>query len=154
MLRMKTQQEHECEPIVPLELPHSLHVIQRVLPVDDLNLGSLFIHQKTRHKLQQHLIIVFVSGRRRHIPRRVLELFQHALVLSFVLVCFHNTISSVSVGMDAQVSYAFHSERKLNPDKFKNQLVHQSTYAKLGCTQGWFCAPLIHPSSRFEELRS
>lgn len=27
--------------------------------------------------------------------------------------------------MDAQVSYAFHSERKMNPEKFKNQLVNQ-----------------------------
>ncbi|XP_019054721.1 PREDICTED: diacylglycerol kinase 5-like isoform X2 [Nelumbo nucifera] len=53
-----------------------------------------------------------------------------------------------SMGMDAQVSYAFHSERKLHPEKFKNQLVNQSTYAKLGCTQGWFCASLFHPSSR------
>lgn len=80
------------------------------------------------------------------------------------------------VGMDAQVSYAFHSERKLHPEKFKNQLVNQvllfsfkwlvflavviinlflnmffimqTTYAKLGCTQGWFCASLLHPSSR------
>ncbi|GAB4846301.1 Diacylglycerol kinase [Ancistrocladus abbreviatus] len=53
-----------------------------------------------------------------------------------------------SMGMDAQVSYAFHSERKLNPEKFKNQLLNQSTYAKLGCKQGWFCASLLHPSSR------
>ncbi|XP_026442999.1 diacylglycerol kinase 5-like isoform X1 [Papaver somniferum] len=52
-----------------------------------------------------------------------------------------------SMGMDAQVSYAFHSERKLHPEKFKNQMHNQSTYAKLGCTQGWFCASLIHPSS-------
>ncbi|KAF1882650.1 hypothetical protein Lal_00002830 [Lupinus albus] len=52
-----------------------------------------------------------------------------------------------SMGMDAQVSYAFHSERKLHPEKFKNQLVNQSTYAKLGCTQGWFCAHLLHPPS-------
>nr|CAB3478515.1 unnamed protein product [Digitaria exilis] len=28
-------------------------------------------------------------------------------------------------GMDAQVSYAFHSERKLHPEKFKNQLSNQ-----------------------------
>ncbi|GAB2285332.1 Diacylglycerol kinase 5 [Dionaea muscipula] len=53
-----------------------------------------------------------------------------------------------SMGMDAQVSYAFHSERKLHPEKFKNQLVNQSTYAKLGCTQGWFFAPLFHPADR------
>ena len=28
-------------------------------------------------------------------------------------------------GMDAKVSYAFKSERKLHPEKFKNQLVNQ-----------------------------
>ncbi|XP_027188145.1 diacylglycerol kinase 5-like isoform X3 [Cicer arietinum] len=49
--------------------------------------------------------------------------------------------------MNIQVSYAFHSEQKLNPEKFKNQLVNQSTYAKLGCTQGRFFAPLVHPAS-------
>lgn len=53
-----------------------------------------------------------------------------------------------SMGMDAQVSYAFHSERKKNPEKFKNQFVNQTAYAKLSCKQGWFCAPLMHPSSR------
>lgn len=90
-------------------------------------------------------------------------------------------------GMDAQVSYAFHSERKLHPEKFQNQLVNQvgiyipslllkhislvfslmwiliifrllltfflsilqSTYLKLAGTQGWFLAPLLHPSSRW-----
>jgi hypothetical protein len=27
--------------------------------------------------------------------------------------------------MDAEVSYGFHSERKRNPEKFKNQLANQ-----------------------------
>ena len=31
----------------------------------------------------------------------------------------------VLTGMDAQVSYAFHSERKLHPEKFKNQINNQ-----------------------------
>lgn len=31
-------------------------------------------------------------------------------------------------GMDAQVSYAFHSERKMHPEKFKNQLVNQVSF--------------------------
>ncbi|KAJ4754514.1 Diacylglycerol kinase [Rhynchospora pubera] len=53
-----------------------------------------------------------------------------------------------SMGMDAQVSYAFHSERKLHPEKFKNQHLNQRRYVKLGCTQGWFCASLFHPESR------
>ncbi|XP_072989078.1 diacylglycerol kinase 5-like isoform X1 [Typha latifolia] len=53
-----------------------------------------------------------------------------------------------SMGMDAQVSYAFHSQRKLHPEKFRNQLANQRTYVKLGCTQGWFCTSLFHPISR------
>ncbi|ESQ54444.1 hypothetical protein EUTSA_v10027135mg [Eutrema salsugineum] len=53
-----------------------------------------------------------------------------------------------SLGMDAQVSYEFHSQRKLHPEKFKNQMVNQSTYLKLACTQGWFCASLFHPFSQ------
>jgi diacylglycerol kinase (ATP) len=57
-------------------------------------------------------------------------------------------MTSHTAGMDAQVSYEFHSERKRNPEKFKNQLTNQSTYAKLGLKQGWFAASLTHPSSR------
>lgn len=53
-----------------------------------------------------------------------------------------------SLGMDAQVSYAFHAERKLHPERFKNQLVNQGAYAMIGWSQGWFVAPLTHPSSR------
>nr|GEX73671.1 diacylglycerol kinase 5 isoform X2 [Tanacetum cinerariifolium] len=34
-----------------------------------------------------------------------------------------------SMGMDAQVSYAFHCERKLHPEKFKNQLTNQHDLA-------------------------
>ncbi|KAK9072298.1 hypothetical protein SSX86_008731 [Deinandra increscens subsp. villosa] len=52
-----------------------------------------------------------------------------------------------SMGMDAQVSYAFHTERKLHPEKFKNQAANQTAYAKLTCSQGWFWASLSHPSS-------
>ncbi|XP_060209212.1 diacylglycerol kinase 5-like isoform X1 [Lycium barbarum] len=53
-----------------------------------------------------------------------------------------------SIGMDAQVSYAFHSERKLHPEKFKHQLVNQGTYVKHVCKQGWFCTSFKHPYSR------
>ncbi|XP_024522876.1 diacylglycerol kinase 6 [Selaginella moellendorffii] len=44
-----------------------------------------------------------------------------------------------SIGMDAQVSYEFHEQRQKHPEKFSNQMRNQCTYAKLGCTQGWFC---------------
>lgn len=105
IMRMRAPKEGSCDPIAPLELPHSLHAFHRVSQTDTLNMEGYH---------------TFRGG-------------------------FWNYFS---LGMDAQVSYAFHSERKLNPDKFKNQLVNQSTYLKLGCTQGWFCASLFHPSSR------
>lgn len=105
LMRMKIPTEGNCEPIAPLELPHSLHAFHRVSPTDSSN-------------MEGHL--TFRGG-------------------------FWNYFS---MGMDAQVSYAFHSERKLNPEKFKNQLVNQSTYAKLGCTQGWFFASLFHPADK------
>ncbi|KAL0917374.1 hypothetical protein M5K25_012428 [Dendrobium thyrsiflorum] len=105
IMRMRPPKEGSCDPIAPLELPHSLHAFHRVSHTDSLNVEGYD---------------TFRGG-------------------------FWNYFS---MGMDAQVSYAFHSERKLHPEKFKNQLVNQSTYAKLGCTQGWFCASLFHPSSR------
>ncbi|KAG2682041.1 hypothetical protein I3843_11G173300 [Carya illinoinensis] len=105
IMRMKALKEGACDPIAPLELPHSLHAFHRVSQTDKLNMEGYH---------------TFRGG-------------------------FWNYFS---MGMDAQVSYAFHSERKLHPEKFKNQLANQSTYLKLGCTQGWFCASLFHPSSR------
>ncbi|KAG6657901.1 hypothetical protein CIPAW_04G122200 [Carya illinoinensis] len=102
LMRMKAPKE-PCDPIAPLELPHSLHAFHRVSDADEME----GFH-------------TFRGG-------------------------FWNYFS---MGMDAQVSYAFHSERKLHPEKFKNQLINQGTYAKLGCTQGWFAASLFHPSSR------
>lgn len=35
------------------------------------------------------------------------------------------SLISFTAGMDAQVSYAFHSQRKLHPEEFKNQLANQ-----------------------------
>ncbi|KAJ4976096.1 hypothetical protein NE237_001202 [Protea cynaroides] len=105
LMRMKAPKEGSCDPVAPLELPHSLHAFHRVSHTDSLNMEGCHTYR---------------GG-------------------------FWNYFS---MGMDAQVSYAFHSERKLHPEKFKNQLVNQSTYAKLGCTQGWFFASLFHPSSR------
>ncbi|KAL5548048.1 hypothetical protein UlMin_003279 [Ulmus minor] len=105
IMRMKAPRDGSCEPIAPLELPHSLHAFHRVSKTDELNMEGYHTYR---------------GG-------------------------FWNYFS---MGMDAQVSYAFHSERKLHPEKFKNQFMNQSTYLKLGCTQGWFCASLVHPASR------
>ncbi|KAL3820973.1 hypothetical protein ACJIZ3_006878 [Penstemon smallii] len=105
LMRMRAPKEGSCDPIAPLELPHSLHAFNRCSSTDDLNVEGCD---------------TFRGG-------------------------FWNYFS---MGMDAQVSYAFHSERKLHPEKFKNQLINQSTYAKLVSSQGWFLASLFHPSSR------
>ncbi|CAA0813890.1 Diacylglycerol kinase 5 [Striga hermonthica] len=105
LMRMKAPKEGPCDPIGPLDLPHSLHAFNRVSPADEMN-------EEGYH--------TFRGG-------------------------FWNYFS---MGMDAQVSYAFHSERKLHPEKFKNQFVNQTTYAKISCKQGWFCSSLKHPSSR------
>ncbi|MED6145612.1 Diacylglycerol kinase 5 [Stylosanthes scabra] len=105
VMRMRAPKQGSCDPIPPLELPHSLHAFQRVSAGDELSVEG---HHTFRGGFWNYF----------------------------------------SMGMDAQVSYAFHSERKMNPEKFKNQLVNQSTYAKLGCTQGWFMASLFHPADR------
>ncbi|KAK4484872.1 hypothetical protein RD792_007472 [Penstemon davidsonii] len=105
LMRMRAPKEGSCDPIAPLELPHSLHAFNRCSSTDDLNVEGCD---------------TFRGG-------------------------FWNYFS---MGMDAQVSYAFHTERKLHPEKFKNQLINQSTYAKLVSSQGWFLASLFHPSSR------
>jgi diacylglycerol kinase (ATP) len=105
IMRMRAPQEGPCDPIAPLEPPHSLHAFHRVSHSDSLNVEGYH---------------TFRGG-------------------------FWNYFS---MGMDAQVSYEFHSERKRNPEKFKNQLTNQGTYAKLGLKQGWFAPSLKHSSSR------
>ncbi|KAH1248034.1 hypothetical protein AAZX31_06G280000 [Glycine max] len=105
LMRMRAPKEGPCDPIPPLELPHSLHAFHRVSESDEFNMEGCH---------------TFRGG-------------------------FWNYFS---MGMDAQVSYAFHSERKKNPEKFKNQLINQTTYAKLGCSQGWFFASMSHPADR------
>ena len=58
-------------------------------------------------------------------------------------------------GMDAQVAYAFHSERENHPDKFKNQLTNQVLTTFLNIVWKFiFSSPLrfIHtyPTSNLE----
>ncbi|XP_071702631.1 diacylglycerol kinase 1-like [Rutidosis leptorrhynchoides] len=106
LMRMKVPRgDGSCDPIAPLDLPHSLHAVKRVSQPD---------------ALEEEGYHTFRGG-------------------------FWNYFS---MGMDAQVSYGFHTERKLHPEKFKNQSSNQSQYAKLTCSQGWFWASLSHPSSR------
>lgn len=107
LMRMKAKQA--CQPIAPLELPHSLHAFHQVSSTDDLNLEGFD---------------TFRGG-------------------------FWNYFS---MGMDAQVSYAFHSERKLHPEKFTNQLANQKTYAKLVNSQGWFLPSHFNHAASISQL--
>ncbi|XP_044511701.1 diacylglycerol kinase 5-like isoform X2 [Mangifera indica] len=109
LMRMRIPKQGSCDPIAPLELPHSLHAFHRISEKDALNVEGCH---------------TFRGG-------------------------FWNYFS---IGMDAQVSYAFHSERKLHPEKFQNQLANQSTYLKLAGTQGWFFASLSQPSSQSRNI--
>ncbi|KAI4322611.1 hypothetical protein L6164_022288 [Bauhinia variegata] len=131
LMRMKAPKEGYCDPIAPLELPHSLHAFRRVSEADELN-------QATSNFKSLSLFSTLCSSFDgcMAVPQEGYHTFRGGFWNYF------------SMGMDAQVSYAFHSERKLHPEKFKNQLVNQSTYAKLGCTQGWFMASLFHHNSR------
>lgn len=105
VMRMKNPKEGSCDPVPPLELPHSLHAFHRVSSSDKLNKSGYCTYR---------------GG-------------------------FWNYFS---MGMDAQVSYEFHSERKADPEKFKNQLANQTAYAKLVGKQGWFRPSLLQPTSR------
>ncbi|KAK4368514.1 hypothetical protein RND71_012306 [Anisodus tanguticus] len=108
LMRMRPQKGGSCDPIAPLELPHSLHAFHRVSPSDELNVA--------RHS---HLLLMKVSI--------------HSVEVSGITSAWSSSTTSntnsLLTGMDAQVSYAFHSDRKMNPDKFKNQLVNQVVHA-------------------------
>ncbi|KAG6751336.1 hypothetical protein POTOM_045869 [Populus tomentosa] len=139
LMRMRAPKEGSCDPIAPLELPHSLHAVHRVSPTDELNMETAF---DVRAKSSMPALIPKVVPLKKDIA--------YEIAFTEGYITFRGGFwNYFSMGMDAQVSYAFHSERKLHPEKFKNQLINQSTYAKLGCTQGWFLASLCHPSSSY-----
>ncbi|XP_068334562.1 diacylglycerol kinase 5-like isoform X1 [Pyrus communis] len=113
LMRMRKSKEGPCDPIVPLDLPHSLHAFGRVSDSNELSMAKTFgVSQEGCH--------TFRGG-------------------------FWNYFS---MGMDAQVSYAFHTERKQHPEKFKNQLTNQTTYAKITHSQGWFSSPRSQSAAR------
>ncbi len=52
-------------------------------------------------------------------PRAYIDSMTQKFKISYVMIF---------AGMDAEISYGFHSERKKNPEKFKNQLTNQVYY--------------------------
>lgn len=44
IMRMKRPKEGSCDPVAPLELPHSLHAFHRVSESDSLNMVSFYFH--------------------------------------------------------------------------------------------------------------
>lgn len=50
-MRMKTPKNGACEPIAPLDLPHSLHAFHRVSETDELNI--------VRHYTIHYLVISY-----------------------------------------------------------------------------------------------
>ncbi|PON80545.1 Diacylglycerol kinase [Parasponia andersonii] len=151
MMRMRAPKEGPCDPIAPLELPHSLHAFQRVSGTDELNLEGYHTFRGgfwNYFSMDLQLCLFKIATLKLSVISYNFstDVAFPPIHVSIDLLIYY-IIFEMSHGMDAQVSYAFHSERKLHPEKFKNQLVNQSTYAKIVGEQGWFCASLFHPSS-------
>lgn len=76
-MRMRAPKEGSCDPIAPLELPHSLHAVHRVSPTDELNmvvqstlpLRTLFFFWKSALKncLKHFLVIILLIIRKLHL---------------------------------------------------------------------------------------
>ncbi|PPD68697.1 hypothetical protein GOBAR_DD34424 [Gossypium barbadense] len=146
IMRMRAPKEGSCDPIGPLELPHSLHAFHRISQTDKL--GMVAGGDGTAGWL-----LGVISDLKLPHPPPVATVplgTGNNLPFSFGWDGYHTFRGGFwnyfSMGMDAQVSYAFHSERKLHPEKFRNQLINQGTYIKLGCTQGWMFGSLFRQS--------
>ncbi|GKC31882.1 diacylglycerol kinase 5-like protein [Tanacetum coccineum] len=120
LMRMKVPGESAAyDPVAPLGLPHSLHPAHHVSQPDALK-------EVGYHTFRGGFWNYFSMGK---------EINPCVFTISF----------GSTPRMDAQVSYGFHTERKLHPEKINTQSANQSAYAKLTCSQDW--ASLSHPSS-------
>ncbi|PIM99514.1 Diacylglycerol kinase [Handroanthus impetiginosus] len=132
-MQMRVRKEGSREPIAPLELPHALHLFHQVSSTDDLSVEGYH---------------TFCGG--------FWKLFQHGFY--FAKTCIINTtlfsaatLVSICGRMDAQVSFAFHSERKLHPEKFKNQMIIQpfvdsGLLEVVGFKDAWHGLALLAPN--------
>ncbi|CAA3017506.1 diacylglycerol kinase 5-like [Olea europaea subsp. europaea] len=111
LMRMKVPKEGPCNPIAPLELPYSRHAFHWVPSTDDLKVEGR---------------VNFRGGFWNFFSMVWIQFMSKAIQNFFFFFCPY-----LCCGMDAQVSYVFHSERKLHPEKFKNQLVNQKALVVL-----------------------
>lgn len=73
-MRMRApKEEGSCDPIAPLELPHSLHAFRRVPQADELNEVTTFLLH-TSYYVDQHTFYAFPSLTLKIIPEANLEL--------------------------------------------------------------------------------
>lgn len=62
IMRMRAPKEGSCDPIAPLELPHSLHAFHRVSQTDTLNMVSLHINYSSPLYSQALFFILFLNN--------------------------------------------------------------------------------------------
>ncbi|XWS09918.1 hypothetical protein CRYUN_Cryun39dG0031100 [Craigia yunnanensis] len=111
IMRMRAPKEGPCDPIGPLELPHSLHVFHRISQTDKLSVEGY-------HTYRGGFWNYFSMGEKYNLYEWMLKYHMH-----------------------------FTLRGNCTRKKFRNQLINQSRYVKLGCTQGWLFASLLRPSS-------
>lgn len=145
LMRMKSPRKGSGDSI---ELPPSLHAFRRASPSDQANMvrhsslanhlflfllydhstnGFVLFLQEGYHTFRGGFWNYFSLGKnfsKCHL-KFTLSVFSTKVTCS---ICFLDLLASLInfiAGMDAQTSYEFHSQRKLHPENFKNQLVNQ-----------------------------
>lgn len=146
LMRMKSPRKGSGDSI---ELPPSLHAFRRASPSDQANmvihsflrtisffsyymiiqqwLSFFLFFQEGYHTFRGGFWNYFSLGKnfsKCHL-KFTLSVFSTKVTCS---ICFLDLLASLInfiAGMDAQTSYEFHSQRKLHPENFKNQLVNQ-----------------------------
>ena len=57
-MRMRAPKEGACDPIPPLEIPHSLHAFHRVSDADELNM----VRHNTSHYFAIYMVYIAALG--------------------------------------------------------------------------------------------
>ncbi|XWS11119.1 hypothetical protein CRYUN_Cryun38cG0056500 [Craigia yunnanensis] len=129
IMRMRAPKEGPCDPIGPLELPHSLHAFHRISQTDKLSVEGYHTFRGgfwNYFSMDMDLCITYS--------------YKHLRL--WKLWCFSG------LGLVTVVVIDYPSVRVFNLSPYESNIaVFQSTYVKLGCSQGWLFASLFRPSS-------